>query len=744
LAKKKYFCVFDLKDGFHQVPLDQESSKLCTFSTPFGTYRYLRAPFGLSVLPEYFHKTTAKFFSDVKGVVVYFDDILCAAESKEELYKTVLEVINVARKNRIQLNKDKIQYFVEKVRFLGQEFDCNGVKPDCERIRAINELEIPKNKTELQRILGTVNYLRPFIPNLAEHCSFFQELLKKDLIFQWTPEHSRRFDKLKETIMKAALLSPFDSDSPITIQADSSNCSLGCSLFQNGKPVMFGSRSLTESEKNYAQIEKELLAIVYAFEKFHNFAYGNSNIEVQTDHAPLLSIFNKPIHQIKNNRLRRLRLKLFKYSLNVKFVPGNKLYVADLLSRQCTPTKSQEDESMLDVVHSVHEVTVNLNTVNQYIKATDEDEALSKVMQFYQEGWPSKVLPNNHELMHYFSKRNDLTVQDGLVYFNERLIVPPSMRRYTLQTLHETHLGFNKLKLKAQELVYWPGLISDLKTLIDSCATCAKFMRAKLKEPLQPHEVFDVPFYKIAADIAEFDNVSYLVLIDYFSRWIEVERIRDKKASTIIAALKPIFARFGIPSIFVSDNVPFNSQEFIDFSKVWKFEVKFTSPHYPRSNGLAEKAVGIVKSMLQKARHEKSDFSLYLLNYRSSPVANLRYSPSQLLQSRVLNTKLPIIPSKLKPQIVNDKEVTCKVGQSKQYNRTALRNASVFMKGQKVLVRNVFNYQWEEGEIVDVLGNRSYLVEVNGRRLRRNSWYIRPVIESTRTRIVRAPKKLDL
>jgi hypothetical protein len=166
-----------------------------------------------------------------------------------------------------------------------------------------------------------------------------------------------------------------------------------------------------------------------------------------------------------------------------------------------------EDESMLDVVQTVNEVKINLNTVDQYLKSTQEVEGLSRVMMFYQNGWPNRIQTDNPEVNHYFKIRNDLTVQDSLVYFNDRLVVPPSFRRYTLQTLNETHIGFNKLKMKVQELVYWPGLMS----LINNCATCAKFQRAKIKDPLQPHEVFDMPFYKVTADIADFDNVSYLV-----------------------------------------------------------------------------------------------------------------------------------------------------------------------------------------------------------------------------------------
>lgn len=726
LADKKYFCVFDLKDGFHQIKLDNESSNLCMFSTPFGVFRYLRAPFGLSVLPEYFQRSTSRIFGAIDGVTVYFDDILCAAKSKDELYKVVQKVIEAARFNHVQFNENKVQYFVQSVKFIGHVFDSHGVRPDEDRIKAIDELKCPTNRTELQRILGTVNYLRPFIPHLAEICSPFHSLLKKNTLWQWTSRNTEQFNQLKKAIRNAALLTPFDPQKPITIQADASKMSLGCALFQNGQPIMYASRSLSNSEISYAQIEKEMLSISYAFQKFHYFVYGHKNIEVHTDHSPLLSIVSKGIPQITNNRLRRLRLKLLNYQFSLKFVPGKHLHVADLLSRDCEPTPVVEDDSMMDIIHVLGAIKINPNTVNEYIKATKDDDTLFEVKKFYNEGWPKSFSSENSELNHYFGLRNDITVQDDLVYLDDKLIVPKSMRKSTLQTLHETHLGFNKLKIKAQEYFYWPGLVSDLRNITMSCATCAKFRRSKLKEPLLSHEIIDLPFYKVAADILEFDGNNYLVLVDYYSRWLEVERIRDKSALSVINVLKGIFARFGIPSIFVSDNIPFNSKQFLEFSKLWNFELKFSSPLYPRSNGLAEKGVGIAKIMLKKAKLEKTDISLYLLNYRSAPVANLVYSPAQLLQSRMIKTKLPTLPTKLTPHVIQDKAVTSKIGQAAQYNKTALNKPHVFTEGQNVLVRNAKTKVWEEGVIYKDLGNRSYLVTLNGVNYRRNSWFMKP------------------
>lgn len=254
LSKKSHFCVFDLKDGFHKIKLGSESSKLCTFSTPFGTYRYLRPPFGLSVLPEYFQKTIQKIFGHITGVIGYSDDLLCAAESMEELQGIIREVLSAARANNVVMNPNKLQYCVTSVKFLGLTFDKSGFRPDEEKIKSVQELKSPHNKKALQRILGTVNYLRSFIPKLSDLTVPFKDLLKKDCVWLWTENHEQCLQALKNSIAEAALLTPFDASKPIEIHADASQFALGAVLMQEGSLVIYASRSLTETEQNYAQI----------------------------------------------------------------------------------------------------------------------------------------------------------------------------------------------------------------------------------------------------------------------------------------------------------------------------------------------------------------------------------------------------------------------------------------------------------------------------------------------------------
>lgn len=733
LANKNIFCVFDLKDGFHQIKLDKVSSDYCTFSSPFGCYKFLRAPFGLASIPEIFQKLTYKYFGDLDNVTVYFDDILCATNTVEEMNKTVDRVISRAKKYNIKFNSNKIQFYQNEVKYLGFLFSKEGMRPDSSRITAIQELGTPKNKKELQQILGTINYLRQFVPNLSEISSPFRELLKNNVVWQWNEKHTGLLNTIKNLIAKASMLNNFDIHKQIVIQSDSSKDALGCCLLQDNKPVAFASRSLTSTEINYAQIEKELLSISFALTKFHNYIYGRKII-VNNDHLPLVSLMKKSIDKIKNNRLRRLRMKILPYTFNLEYIPGPKLFIADLLSRNIIHRPTNDDGEMIEVVHTVQvtpELLITGEKLNLYKKETQNDETLAKVIKYYNEGWPKSLDKiTNCELKHYFNNRFDITVQDLLVYINNKILIPKNLRKSVLQLLHETHLSAQKQKFLAKSIFYWPGINSEIVNIVDNCNTCQKYKRNQIKQTLKSHEIPKLPFMKLGLDIAEYKGLYYLVVVDYYSRWLEIIQIKQKDTMTIVSKLKPLFSRFGIPMEIVADNMPFGSIEFQKFAKEWEFEVKTSSPHYPQSNGLAEKGVGIAKKIIQKCNEAGQDIELYLLNYRNSKVAKLDFTPAQLLLNHNLRSKIPNTFNNMLPKLninVYEQMINNQIKQKLYYNKKSMRKEVIFNKGDKVYVQNCKSKIWEKGVIIAKLENpRSYKVQMENKKIfRRNVIHLR-------------------
>lgn len=744
LRSKNFYSLIDIKDAFYHVELDPDSSKLCAFASPLGTLCYQRLPFGLSVAPEMFQKLSSKYFGDIDNVTVYFDDILVATDTKKEMDDTLLKLFERAKQFNVKFNSSKFQYCLERIKFLGHFFDKQGMSISSDRVEAIKNLKMPSNKKQLQKFLGFVNFVREFLPNISELTAPLRELLKEGVQFVWTDAHTDAVNALKQGLSQAPVLASFDPNKQVVIQADASQNGLGCSLIQDGRVVAYASRSLLPYEVGWAQIEKELLSITYACSKFHEYVYG-MKIIVQTDHKPLLSIIQKSMSKVANNRLRRLKEKLYLYDVQLEYVQGKFMHVADYLSRDFIDEKGVVDNSVKEeytesVIHTVvspdHgiDLSISADRLRRFQDETLKDPALSKVKEFYQSGWPSNVSKLGHdELRNYFSLKDDISVKLNVCFYHDRLMIPVGMRNYILNRLHETHLGSAKLIQQARLLFYWPTMVYDIRNFVQSCEICQRHAPSQPKISLMKHEVPKVPFYKLGVDIAEVGGKPFLVVQDYYSKWIDVTSLPNKTAKAIISKLKQIFVRFGIPGVIVSDHVPFNSTEFKEFASSWGIDVVHSSPNYPKSNGQVERAVGIFKSICRKVGLD--NIELGLLNYNSAPIVELGASPAELLQSRKLRTKLPVAMSVLKPNIVDVEEKRCKMADKSKtwYDKTCVSRTPEYKPGETVLVQDKVTKQWCKHVVVKKLDNvpRSYLVcNPSGKHLRRNEIFIKPCTAS--------------
>ena len=561
LAGAKYFSKFDATSGFWQIKLDAESSKLCTMNTPFGLYSFQRCPFGISSAPEIFNKYMRTIFEGLDGIESFFDDVIVWGNTWEELKSRERKCLEVARQNNLKFNKDKTVLGAQELKYLGHIICSKGSRPDPEKIKAIKEMSI-QDKKGLQRYLGMVTYVGKFIPNLSEITKPLRDLLQKDVVWQWTHSQEEAVKTVYKAITNSGTLRHFDPRKEVTVTADSSQYGLGAALLQDGHVISYASRSLNTAERNYAQIEKEALSVVFACEKFHQFIYGRP-ITVENDHKPLESIFKKSLSNCPP-RIQRFMLKLQKYDIAFKYRPGKEMVIADTLSRD--PLQEIEpDESTSDIDCQVHMILQNVAISKQKqeeIKTATMKE-LSKLQSRIKSGWPTNKKDCELELREYWDVKETLTAEEGFILRNEQIVIPPSMRKEMLQKIHEGHLGTTKCKDRARRLLYWPRMSHDITDLISKCNTCLRHRNKQIKEPVMDHEKGEYPWQKLGTDIFCFEGKEYLLVADYYSRFFEVVLLKDMKSSTLIAHFKAIFARFGIPEILISDNAAnYTSKEF--------------------------------------------------------------------------------------------------------------------------------------------------------------------------------------
>ncbi|CAG4976944.1 unnamed protein product [Colias eurytheme] len=664
LSGANYFSVLDASKGFYMLKLDYDSSKLCTFATPFGRYRFLRLPFGISSACEVFHSVMHRLFA-CEGVETYVDDVLVYGKTKEEHDERLHKVLQCAVANGVRFNRDKCKFGVREVKFLGHIFNSNGIKPDPDRIRVIRDMSIPVNRKELERFLGMSNYVSRFIPNYAKLVEPLRSLLKNNVQFDWHEIHTKAYNKIKTSLMNAPSLRFYDPNKQVTVSVDASAFGLGACLLQEGRPVAFAARALTPAESRWAQIEKEMLAIVYGCSKFHQFVYGHTNVIVESDHKPLESIFKKPLNDIPI-RLQRLLLKLQRYSLNVCYVPGKLMFIADTLSRtKLDNLHSTEDKIQKDVEGHVNLIIQNTGFSDEKLKLveneTRNDVGLCKAMDYYKTGWPHTKALLDGSAKVYWDIRDEFHVIKNIAFKNHRVIIPTSLRKEMINRIHEGHLGIDKCKNRARDVMWWPGMSADIERAVRRCGVCAQHRAEQPREPLLPHPQPDTPWEVLAADIFQIKNKYFILVVDYYSKYVEVASLRDITSGSVIKQLKDMFSRHGIPKRLISDNgLQFTSGEFKNFSEAWGFRHVTSSPYYPRSNGLAERNVQTVKKLLIKAEQDGTDPYLALLNFRNTPISGEIYSSAQLLMGRRLNTRLPVCSNLLRPKLPSRGKVAIK------------------------------------------------------------------------------------
>ena len=716
------FSVLDFVSGFLQCELHQDSRAYTTFITHRGRKRLTRLPFGISIASEVFQRKMNLLFENETGIEVIIDDILIHGKDDEEHDRRLARALQILKDANVQLNKDKMKLKQTEVSYFGHLISAEGIRPDPDRVVAITNMQAPTNVNELRSMVGMFNFVAKFIPNMSVVMGPMTDLLKANSAWHWGPLQQQALDRVKCLLGEAPALAFYDPKLPTVVSADASSFGLGAVLLQQQaegslKPVAYASRTLNAAESRYAQIEKELLASVWACEKFAQYLVGLESFKLETDHKPLIPLLETKGLDEAPVRCQRLLMRMMRFNAYAVHVPGKSLLVADALSRKPLANQSCElselVEQHLEVVRAGWPVSP---VVEDRIRAsTQADPVLRRVAEYVAGGWPPSARSVPVQLLAYYRERGVLSILDGLVIKGVCITIPASMKNEVLERLHESHQGLTRTRLRARNAVWWPNISQDLKAISDACVECKTKEKAQNHEPLQPSEPATRPWQHVAMDLAQEGREDYLVLVDAYSRWIEVRLMRSTTTKAVVKALMEICSVHGLPEHMHFDNGrQFVSAEF----KQWlaHMDMRFTesSPYFHQANGLVERAVQSAKKIMGL-----EDPAQGMLDYRSTPCTVTGFSPAQLLMGRQIRSRVPCLarelrPKQVAPETVQARDRLAKQRDKKYYDRRhGARELPKLAPGQPVLVRvDEQRRPWKKAAtVLRDDGNRGYLIQ---------------------------------
>ena len=331
------------------------------------------------------------------------------------------------------------------------------------------------------------------------------------------------------------------------------------------------------------------------------------------------------------------------------------MLVSDTLSRSHL-SRFEPEFTEDNLIHHVHFVLLNLpiseTRLKQFQLETKNDPILQTLPTYTTHEWPEKHVILK-DLLPYYTHRSDITFCEGILLKNERIIVPTTLRAEMKSLIHQGHLGIENCKKRARQSLFWPLMNSEIEDMIKRCPTCLTFRNRQPSEPIINHPIPNQAWEKIAADPFRLHGHYYLLMVDYHSKFIVIETLKNLQSSTVINKCKKTFSQFGTPKELVTDNGPeFSSHHFRSFSKTWDFEHRTSSPHFHQSNGLVERSIQTVKRTLKKAKLANEDHYLSILFLNSQPDEN-RLSPPHKLFNRPIRTNLPSAKPQPKPSTTN-------------------------------------------------------------------------------------------
>ena len=678
-----FFSNHDLRQSFHQIPLDEESRDISSFivDDESPTYRYRVLPMGISNGPLSLLTALHKLFGDIyqeRHLAVFFDDLAFGGNTPDDVLDTLEIVCSRLESVNMKLSLDKSTFLATSITFLGSKLTPEGILPNPKKVEAATQIQPPKTLRQVQSFLGLTNFFRRWIKNYAQIANPLTELTRKDVKFQWTPERQAAFDQLKQALVTAPVLAhpDFSNKFEFYLTCDASGTQAAGVLAQQSaeneppKPLAYYSRMFSKTESEKSATDREALAILYSYEHFRVWIY-NMNCIIQTDHKALIyslhsTTRNQTIHKLQDMLQDQVR------NIQIRYYPGKINLAADALSR-LPKTEGSDDETFLmehassssklkPAVSAV--VSFSNPSVNAILKVPDSILDFAEIQRqcdltrftiiYFQED----ILPLDPELaLKVINLSKITTLRDNKLFYNRispksgryRLFVPEFHRQVLIDGYHSHnlsgHVGVTKVVARISEYFFWPKMQQSVRSVLAECHTCAIFKKpaASPKVPLVLPPLPAAPFATIAVDytimpMSTQGNRYCLNIIDYLTSWLVAVPSPSMEATCFADALyKHWISIFSLPLIIISDRGTSFTAEIINvLCKRLNIKRILSAQYHASGNGRIERAQQHLKRtlgiMADSVPENWEDYlPAALLSLRTSESQTLKRSPFSLV-----------------------------------------------------------------------------------------------------------------